>query len=189
MRSRAGRVILVVAALLVIAWWRLAAPTVPPAPAALPGPPGSAATAPAPPSPQPSAGRDRASDRYDLGRDEQRGGHTLARHVGRTDAQLFERLDRERNISAASTYTDRAIAERTVARALIQARTRVDQWLARQGTRPNLAIDYRGRADEVLGRSARRGRPNTVPCTDAVVVLRWDRGQEFFVLTSYPEAR
>lgn len=45
--------------------------------------------------------------RYDLERDERRGGHTLSRHVGRSDADLRERLSRERQISAASTYTDR----------------------------------------------------------------------------------
>jgi len=62
------------------------------------------------------------SDRYDLERDEKRGGHTLARHVGRSDADLGERLRRERQISAASTYTDRATAERVVALALAQQR-------------------------------------------------------------------
>ena len=46
---------------------------------------------------------------YDLEADEALGGHTMARHVGRTDAQLAERLQRERDISAASTYTDALI--------------------------------------------------------------------------------
>ena len=82
------------------------------------------------------------ADRYDLERDEHRGGHTLSRHVGRSDADLRERLRREREISAASTYTDRAIAERAVAQALAKNRARVDQWLAREGPRPNLALDY-----------------------------------------------
>jgi hypothetical protein len=41
------------------------------------------------------------------------GGHTLARHVGKTDAELIERLRREPQISSASTYTDRgAVADR-----------------------------------------------------------------------------
>jgi hypothetical protein len=71
---------------------------------------------------------------YDLGRDEARGGHTLARHVGRTDAELQERLRREPNISAASTYRDRIAAERVVARALAENHARVDQWLARTGS-------------------------------------------------------
>jgi hypothetical protein len=51
----------------------------------------------------------------DLAASELMGGHTLARHVGRTDGQLRERLRREPNIAAASTYSDRATAERVVA--------------------------------------------------------------------------
>jgi hypothetical protein len=34
------------------------------------------------------AEENRRSDRYDLQRDEERGGHTLRKHVGRTDAEL-----------------------------------------------------------------------------------------------------
>ncbi len=63
-----------------------------------------------------------AANRYDLARDEERGGHTLQRHVARTDAQLRERLQRERNISAASTWTDRETAETVVAEGLAAER-------------------------------------------------------------------
>ena len=126
---------------------------------------------------------------YNLVADEARGGHTLARHVGRTDNQLRERLAREPGISAASTYTDRAVAERTVARTLAQHARRVESWLARDGQRPNLALDYRGPAGDVIGRTLERGRSAPVPSTNAVVVLRWDGYRGFYVLTSYPEAR
>jgi len=138
------------------------------------------------PPPQAAASASAPADRYDLARDEARGGHTLARHVGRSDAQLKERLRREQ-ISAASTYTDRAVAELVVARTLARQRTRVDQWLARQGPRPNLALDYHGQPREIIGRSLTRRSPQPLPCTDAVVVLRWDGGRGFIVLTSYPE--
>ena len=80
------------------------------------------------------------TQRYDLERDE----HTLGRHVEQSDADLSEDLRREPRISAASTYTDRDTAERVVALALAQHRTRIDQWLARQGPRPNLAMDHHG---------------------------------------------
>ena len=149
----------------------------------------SAPTAPTPTTaPDPPASRSTApGETYDLGADEAKGGHTLARHVERTDAQLRERLERERNISAASTYTDRAIAERTVARAFAREAARVSAWRARSGNRPNLALNYRGSAGELLGRTLRRGRSSSEPCTNAIVVLRWD-GKTGFVLTSYPEA-
>lgn len=153
-------------------------------------PPAAAAAAPPPVEARQAPTANLATARYDLGRDEARGGHTLARHVGRSDAELKERLRREPNISAASTYTDRATAERIVARALARNRTRVDQWLARKGSRPNLVLDYRGgTGDEPIGRGLPRRSPQPIPCSDAVVVLRWDGQRGFLVLTSYPEAR
>lgn len=143
---------------------------------------------PAPAESVPSVEEPRAGDFRDLSIDERRGGHTLARHVGRTDDQLRDRLDRERNISAASTYTDRTVAGRVVARALEQNARRVEAWVARDGSRPNLAIDYRGAPNVPIGRSVLRGRDASVICRDAVVVLRWDR-DDYYVLTSYPEVR
>lgn len=137
------------------------------------------------PAPTPAPGEASADDRYDLEADEARGGHTLARHVGRTDAQLRQRLANEPNIGTASTYTTQALAERTIARTLRTNADRVQAWTERRGNRTNLALDYRGSRDEVLGRCLRRGRA-PVECSDAVVVLRWD-GRGSYVLTSYPE--
>jgi Bacterial CdiA-CT RNAse A domain len=134
------------------------------------------------PAPDAAAASD---DRYDLEADESRGGHTLSRHVGRTDAQLRERLADEPNISTASTYTNRALAERTVARTLRANAARVDAWSARSGNRPNLELDYHGPRTEVIGRSIRRGQ-DSVDCTNAILVLRW-HGQSYYVLTTYPE--
>jgi hypothetical protein len=127
------------------------------------------------------------SGRYDLARDEERGGHTLKKHVGRTDEQLEERLRRERNISAASTWTDRESAETTVAAALRAERGRVESWMRRGYPRANLAIHYD--AGRAIGRSLRHGESRTVDCTSAVIVLRADGPDSFYVLTTYPEAR
>jgi hypothetical protein len=124
---------------------------------------------------------------YDLGRDEQCGGHTLARHVARTDDELRARLARERNISAASTWTDRATAEAAVGQGLEAERSRVDGWIRRGYPRPNLALHYN--AGLVIGRSLRRGDSRTVDCSSAVIVLRADGPESFYVLTTYPEAR
>jgi hypothetical protein len=125
--------------------------------------------------------------RYDLGRDEERGGHTLSRHVARTDVELEERLERESNISAASTWTDRETAEETMAEALHAERGRVESWMRRGYPRANLALHYS--AERSIGRSLRRGERAPVACTDAVIVLRADGPESFYVLTAYPEAR
>jgi hypothetical protein len=127
-----------------------------------------------------------SAERYDLSRDEDRGGHTLRKHVGRTDDELRERLRHERDISAASTWTDRAAAEETVAAALRANRNKIDTWTQRGDRRPNLALHFD--AGREIGRSIVQGSDQSVPCTAAVVVLRAD-GDSFFVLTTYPEAR
>ena len=117
------------------------------------------------------------------------GGHTLSRHAGKTDAELAERLRREPQISAASTYTDRAIAERAVGAALSGAGSKLASWERRSGRRPNLVLNYVTPDKRPLGRSLRRGQRSAQPASRALVVLRWhERSNRFYVLTSYPEA-
>jgi hypothetical protein len=123
---------------------------------------------------------------HDLGADEARGGHTLSRHVGRSDGDLQERLNRERNISAASTYTDRATAEAVVGK-VIDHNPRIDRWAERAGRRPNLALDYHGNASQPIGRCMQRGSTVAIPAWDAIVVLKAASDGDFYVLTTYPE--
>lgn len=126
--------------------------------------------------------------RRDLAADERCGGHTMARHVGKTDRELADRLRQQPGISAASTYTDLQTAETVVGAALARERGRIETWSARRGSRPNLALRYTSPGPRPIGRSWRRGRTAPDGCLQAVVVLRWDvpRGA-FCVLTSYPE--
>jgi len=137
--------------------------------------------------PRSSDTRAASGDRYDLSRDEQRGGHTLDKHVGRSDDQLRERLDRERDISAASTWTDLSAAEETVAAAIRANQNKIDRWNDRGFPRANLALHFDAGHD--IGRTMRHGETSSEPCSSAVVVLKADRSGGFFVLTTYPEAR
>jgi CDI toxin RNase A-like protein len=128
----------------------------------------------------------RGQSGHDLSVDEAMGGHTLNRHIGKTDADLVERLRREPDISSASTYADRETAQRVIGAALVSGGPSFEKWQARQGRRPNYVLRYN--AHEVIGRSVRRGSTSSVPCERALVVLRWnDRTHQFYVLTSYPE--
>src|SRR5690349_11721732 len=108
---------------------------------------------------------------HDLSTDEAMGGHTLQRHVGKTDEELIERLRREPHISSASTYSDRATAERVVAAALESGDRAFVAWRERIGPRPNFVLRYH--ADRTIGRSIARGHSTSVPCDRALVVLRW----------------
>ena len=122
----------------------------------------------------------------DLAADEARGGHTLARHVGKSDAELRARLKAEPDISAASTYFDADTAGRVVAEVLSTKSNEVRKWEQRTGSRPNLVL--RLDTGERIGRSIRQGQSNAREVDSAVVVLRWT-GSDWYVLTSYPEDR
>jgi hypothetical protein len=133
---------------------------------------------------------DTGAPRRNLAVDEERGGHTLARHVGRTDVELRDRLRHESHISAASSYVDRAAAELMVGLALERERGRLESWERRRGSRPNLVLHVDAPRGPPIGRVLVRGASSAVAATSALVVLRWDlEAGDFFVLTSYPEAQ
>ena len=123
----------------------------------------------------------------DLTQDEAAGGHILRKHVGQTDDELRERLQRERRITGASTYTDRATAEQAVGVAIAQSRERIERWLSRSGGHPNLVLVYD--SPTPVGRTINRGENESHPCTHAIVVLKYSGTSEYYVLTSYPECR
>jgi hypothetical protein len=123
----------------------------------------------------------------DLSQDEAAGGHILRKHVGQTDQQLRERLERERGITGASTYTDLAAAEHAVGAAIAESRGRIQQWLRRTGGHPNLVLDYD--ANTPIGRTINRSESEARPCAHALVVLKYAGPDDYYVLTSYPECR
>ena len=122
----------------------------------------------------------------DLSQDEAAGGHVLRKHVGRTDDELRERLNHERNISGSSTYTDRSTAEHAIGAAIATSQDRIQRWLSRSGGRPNLVLDYDSR--QPIGRTINRGDSQSRPCSHALVVLKYS-APGYYVLTSYPECR
>lgn len=114
----------------------------------------------------------------------------LRKHVGRSDEELRDRLQHEHNISAASTYTDRATAEHAVGSAIAVSQDRIQRWLNRSGGRPNLVLDYDG--SQTLGRTLGRGDSHSRPCSHSVIVLKYvlkNAASDYYVLTSYPECR
>ncbi len=124
----------------------------------------------------------------DLEQDEAAGGHTLHKHVGKTDSELRERLERERDISAASTWNDRKSAETGVGTAISEQQDRISRWLQRD-RHPNLVLDYDGDRAHPFGRTMNRGDDSAHPCAHAVIVLKWDGANQYHVLTAYPECR
>jgi len=132
-------------------------------------------------------GREANGPARDLSQDEAAGGHILRKHVGQTDDQLRERLERERRITGASTYTDRAAAERAVGAAIAASQDRIERWQNGSGGHPNLVLDYD--SPTPIGRTINRGETQAHPCSHALVVLKYAGPNDYYVLTSYPECR
>jgi len=125
--------------------------------------------------------------RRDLSQDEAAGGHVLRKHVGQTDDELRERLERDRRITGASTYTDRPAAEHAIGAAIAESQDRIQRWLNRSGGHPNLVLDYD--SETPIGRTINRGESEAHPCAHALVVLKYAGPNQYYVLTSYPECR
>jgi hypothetical protein len=123
----------------------------------------------------------------DLSRDEAAGGHILRKHVGQTEEQLRGRLERERGITGASTYTDRSTAEHVVGSAIAESQGQIERWLNQPGRHSNLVLDFE--SDVPIGRTMNRGEPQSRVCERAVVVLKYAGPNHYYVLTSYPECR
>ncbi len=153
--------------------------------------PPAASNSPASPASSPAAAHDEShfnsGPARDLSQDERAGGHILRKHVGQSEEDLRRRLDREQNITGASTYTDRNTAEHVVGGAIAKSQDRIQSWLSRSGRHPNLVLDYD--SDEAIGRTMNRGEVHSHPCTHALVVLKYAGPDDYYVLTSYPECR
>ncbi len=114
------------------------------------------------------------------------GGHTIARHVGLTDAQLAARLASSR-IRAASTFVTLAEAEAAVSTVMRVNRVAIANWArsAAVGVKtPFAAAAPQGG----VGRVLLRGATTSVPGRTITMVLKKEafRGKLYYVLTAYP---
>lgn len=116
---------------------------------------------------------------------EKAGGHLLARHVGKTEAELRQRLKSDPKISAASSFKDRAIAEEGITAAILLNSKRIEAWL--KGKQDRLVFIYKHKTP--VGISVAR---NTPAAREAfylrLVLVRDSRFEEGWkILTGYPE--
>ncbi|NQE35145.1 RNase A-like domain-containing protein [Microcoleus asticus] len=116
---------------------------------------------------------------------ESAGGHTLERHVGKTEAQLAQRLASETRISAASSFTDRSVAEAAIGEAMNRNQNAIDSWVKSRGNR--YTIDYN--ANRRIGITLRRRASKATSASRLKIVLQRSAKLPpgYFILTAYPE--
>jgi len=121
-----------------------------------------------------------------LASEEAAGGHTLARHVGRTEEQLRARLASQPRIPAASTFGTLREAERVVAETLRANKNAIEQWAKLAPIGDQKVFTYA--AGRVIGLGVIRSTNQIQNMSKVVIVLRKVVAQNrvYFLLTSYP---
>lgn len=110
-------------------------------------------------------------------------GHTLAKHVGKTNASLRRRLAQEPRIPAASSYNSRALAEDAVSGTVTAQRNVVQFWLRSGKKQLILEQEF----DRAVGRSVIRETGQVEKLSRARTVLVKDSSKlGYHVKTSYP---
>jgi len=112
------------------------------------------------------------------------GGHLIQRHVGQTDTDLVARLNAQPNISAASSFPNRATAETAVSSALDANSNRINGFLT--GSRNRLVLDHD--TGSVIGSVVQRGSTTPVSTTNVRVVLQRDASMPtgYRIVTGFP---
>ncbi len=113
------------------------------------------------------------------------GGHLIARHVGKTDAELAARLAAERRISGASTFTDVAAADRGVAATVAANETAIRSWLA--GSASRTVVEHT--LPSTVGRTLARGATAAVDSSSVRLVLERAASMPggFRIVTGFPK--
>lgn len=108
-------------------------------------------------------------------------GHTIQRHVGKSDSFLLSRLKDTPGLKSASTFYNQDVAESTISTALNQNKSQIDNWL-RTGEKSSLELNYSGNKN--IGRVAEKSTMKISNGKNATVILQRE-GSSYYVKTSY----
>ncbi len=113
------------------------------------------------------------------------GQHVTSRHIGKTDAELLQRISSNSKITASSTFTNETVANSVINSSLMDSNnvTKINAWLT-NGAKGNLPISYNG--NTVIGRGVSQGSNAVNNLTNAKVILKGNGNGGFDILTAYP---
>jgi hypothetical protein len=126
------------------------------------------------------------SGRIALAEHEAMGGHTILKHVGKTEAELRARLVAEPRIPAAGSFSSLRIAESVISDAMRKEAPLIRQWAAGPQLRP-YRFSYLAGKD--VGYGVVRATGSLAKMNKIRVVLKATQvnGKLYFILTSFPE--
>ncbi len=114
------------------------------------------------------------------------GGHTKAKHVGKSENWLRRRLNNDPDMGDfASSFRNEATANRVQGRFVNRFKNEIDEWLKEDKTKP-LSIKFD--MNEPIGIVVERGKGGHIITSKVRVVLVKDSSpQGWHYLTSFPE--
>uniref|UniRef100_A8GJ82 Filamentous haemagglutinin family outer membrane protein n=1 Tax=Serratia proteamaculans (strain 568) TaxID=399741 RepID=A8GJ82_SERP5 len=112
------------------------------------------------------------------------GGHLIDRHVGKTEAELLNRVSTG-NVKSASSFTDRATAEAVTSKAIDSNQAKINSYLS-GSQKGYLEIDYQSNVP--IGISVSRGSTNVSSVTNARIIIARDPSMPagYKIITGYP---
>jgi hypothetical protein len=114
------------------------------------------------------------------------GGHTIAKHIGKTEAELNARLLVEPKIPAASTFKSLEAAEKVLFQALKANKTAIETWAKTAKPGAKQAFEYV--ASEAVGEGVVRATGALTQMTKLRFVLKMQsyNGMTYYILTAFP---
>jgi len=113
------------------------------------------------------------------------GGHTIAKHVGRTEAQLRARLLAEPRIPVASTFTNLKVAEASISKTVRAHSAAIKSWAQTAG--PNQRLDILHDVGVSVGFGVVRSNGQVLNMSKVFVVLKMQsyNGKSYYILTAF----
>lgn len=117
------------------------------------------------------------------------GGHTILKHVGKTEAELRARLAAQRGITGASSFSTLDVAERVISSGLRANAARIQAWASQAsaaGGAANLKLVHS--ASSVIGHGVMRATNVLQPMTRLQIILKFEvyNGNPYYILTAFP---
>lgn len=122
------------------------------------------------------------------------GGHTIAKHVGKTPDEMFSRIEKQRasgrivqNVSV-SSFTSLQVAERSISQALKAYEWKISPWAASLVSAEYRQLEFTYRFNQPIGIVVTGGSSQVYQATMLKIVLvrKIFNNQPCYILTAYP---
>ncbi|WP_158781017.1 RNase A-like domain-containing protein [Pantoea sp. BAV 3049] len=115
------------------------------------------------------------------------GGHAIERHVGRTEAELRQRLASRPTMTGSSTFHNLRVAEDAISRALKFNAQLVKRWASNGRSGSRMEIDFFAGNEIGFGIKTATGPVIKSYKLRLVLVLQNYHGKPYYVLTAFPK--